>query len=124
MVIGVGAFSLLQLAEDDRACILQARDDRGILTRAVVAMDGHAVRGRCTLDPTKILDRDRYAMQRPLDLARSDFLLGGGRFRERGISHDIGVALQLVIEPLDPVKHRPRYFNRRQLFRMYLPPNL
>ena len=84
VVIGVGAFGLLQLAEDDRARILQARDDGGILGRTVVAMDGHAVRGRCALDPAKILDRNRHAVQRPLDLAGRDFLFGNGRFRKCG----------------------------------------
>src|SRR6185436_4526469 len=74
--------------------------------------------------PAKILDGDRHAMQRPLDLAGSDFLFGNGRFHQRGLSHDVSVALELAIEPLDPVEHRPRHFKRRQLFRMYLLPHL
>jgi len=67
-VIGVGTLSLLQLAEDDRARVLQACDNRSVFARTEVAMNGHAVRGRCALDPAKILDRDRYAVQRPLTL--------------------------------------------------------
>src|SRR5436190_1543110 len=83
-----------------------------------------AVGGRCALDPAKILDRDRHAVQRPLDLSGSDFPFGNGRFRKGGISHDVSVAFEPAIEPRDPVEHRPRHLYRRQLFRMYLLPNL
>jgi hypothetical protein len=83
VVIGVGTFGLLQLAENDRACILQTRDNRGILARTKVAMDCHPMGSRRALHPTEIFDSDRHAVQRPLDLAGCDFLFGDGCFRER-----------------------------------------
>ncbi len=76
MMIGVGAFGLLQLAEDDGAGVLQPRDHRGVLSRTEVAMDRHAVRGRRAFGPAKILHRDRHAVQRSLDFAGRDLLLG------------------------------------------------
>jgi hypothetical protein len=120
MMISIRAFGLLQLAEDDRARILQPCHHGRILAWMELAMDGHAVRSRRTLDPAKILDRNRNAMQRTLDPAGCDFLLCSRCFRQRGISRDIGVALEFAIEPLDPLEHRPGYFNRRQLLRMDL----
>jgi hypothetical protein len=112
-MIGVSPFGLLQLAKDDRTGAFQTRDDGGVLGRTEIAMDRHAVRGRCALGPAEILHRDGHAMQRPFDLAGRDFLLSCGRFRQCGIGHDISVTLQLAIKPLNSFEHRLGHFNRR-----------
>jgi hypothetical protein len=63
-------------------------------------------------------------MQRPLDLAGRDFLFGNARFRKGGIRHDPSVTLEPGVKPLNPFEHRRRHFDRRQLLRLYLLPNL
>jgi hypothetical protein len=110
-MIGVGALGLLQLAEDDRARLLQASDDRRVFVRTEVAVNGHAVRGGRALGPTEILDRDGHAVQRSPHLAGPDLLVGDSRLRKRGVSHDVGVTLELAVELPDPLEHRPRHLD-------------
>ncbi|MEY9395683.1 hypothetical protein ABIF79_002058 [Bradyrhizobium japonicum] len=124
MMIGVGAFGLLQLAEDDGAGILQPRNYRCILGGTEISMNRHAMGRRRALGPAEILDRHWHTMQRPLDLAGSDLLLGRGSVRERRVSHHISETLELAVELLDPPEHRFGRFDRRQLLRLDLPPDV
>ncbi len=71
MMRAIGALGHLQLAEDHRPRLLQARHDGRVPRRHVGAMDGHPRRGRDLRRVAEILYGDRHAMQRPARRARS-----------------------------------------------------
>src|SRR5689334_16344799 len=94
VMIGVGAFGLLQFAEDYCSGIPQTRNNGGILGRQEIAMDRHPMRGWDTFDPAEILDCHWHAVKKTSGLARGDFFFGQGCLSERGVRHDKSVTLK------------------------------
>ena len=120
----VGALGHLQLAQDDRARLLQSRHDGRVRGGNVLAVNRHAGGGRHARGVAQILHRDRHAVQRAARLARSGLGVEARGVLQRTFGRHRGIALEPGIERLDAVENRPGRLDRRQLARLQAPRDL
>ena len=70
---------------------------------------------RRALDVQLIFNRDRDAMHRPAPFPLRNFRFSCARVHHGALSHQIDVCVQFSIDGLDPIEHRARQLDRREL---------
>ncbi len=98
----------VQLAEQHRARFAQPRDDRRIVGRDAVGVDGTRCRGADAGRVDVVLQRDRDAVQRPAIAAGSRFGVERPCLRQRRIGQHRDEGIDARIQPLDPLQVRAR----------------
>src|SRR4029077_581431 len=106
MMRAEGAFSELQLAQQNSTGLPQAGDDSGVTIRAIVFVDGHAGSRRNTLGMTKVLYRNWNAVQRSAKRATGNIAVGLPRLGQRQLWGGLDIAFEPWIEAADAVQHR------------------
>ena len=90
------------LAEQDRAGRAEAARDGRVLGRDAVGQDAGAGRRADTGRVKEILEADRDAVERPAVPSAADLLLRSLRLGRGLLGRHCQVAVELVVEPLDP----------------------
>src|SRR5438105_9634577 len=104
MMIRIGAFRELQLAEYDGAGGAQLAHHGGVAIRTEGAVDGGPGRGRNALYPAQILHRDWHAVERAPNFASRDLSLGRARLCQCRVGSYQRIALELAVERLDAIQ--------------------
>ena len=99
----VGVFAHVERADQDRACGLHARDQRGVACgRRTVAVDLGACTGRQPLDIEQVLHGERHASERADRFAGRDRRVDLSRLGACALGRDIGEGVQHAIARSDP----------------------